>query len=201
MATAALTRYTPEEYLALERNAEFKSEYIDGRIIAMTPGASRPHTLIVSALVREIASGMLDEACEVYSNDMRVKVSASGDYVYPDVVVSCDPQFEDGTFDNLLTPVLIIEVLSDSTEPHDRGKKFSLYRRIESLREYVLLSQKEPLVERYAREGDFWQFSSVEDLDASLVLASLGMEIPLRRIYEKALKPTQRVPRPVQAAE
>jgi Uma2 family endonuclease len=191
MATAALTRYTPEEYLALDRNAEFKSEYIDGRIIAMTPGARRPHLLIVSALNSELEHHLLDTPCEVYANDMRVKVSESGDYVYPDVAVSCDPQFEDHWGDILVTPVLIIEVLSDSTEQHDRGKKFSLYRRIETLREYVLISQKEPFVERYVREGEFWQFSSVEDLDAVLVLASVGLEIPLRRLYAKALTPTR----------
>jgi Uma2 family endonuclease len=193
MATAALTRYTPEEYLALERNAECRSEYIDGHIIAMTPGAARPHNLIVSALSGELERHLLDGPCEVYSNDMRVKVNASGDYVYPDIAVACEPEFEDDTFDNLLTPVLIIEVLSDSTEKHDREKKFSLYRRIDTLREYVLISQKETLVERYVREGDFWQLSSLEELDASLVLASVGLEIPLRRFYAKALSPTRRV--------
>jgi Uma2 family endonuclease len=201
MATAALNRYTPEEYLALERNAEFKSEYIDGRIIAMTPGAARPHILVVSALVREIDPRTLDRSCEVYSNDMRVKVSASGDYVYPDVVVACDPQFEDEAFDTLLNPVLIIEVLSDSTERHDRGVKFSLYRRIESLQEYVLLSQKEMLAERYVRRGDFWQFSSIDGLDAALELASIDVQIPLERIYSQALTPTRRVPRSEDSAE
>ncbi len=200
MATAALTRYTPEEYLALERHAEFKSEYIDGRIIGMT-GAQRPHTLIVSNLDREIGSRLMDGPCEVYPADMRVKVSASGDYVYPDIVVSCDPQFEDDTFDNLLTPLLIIEVLSDSTEQHDRGKKFSLYRSIESLREYVLLSQKEVSAEHYVREGDFWRFTSVDDPEALLVLTSIGVEIPLRSIYHKALTPTRRVSRSVESVE
>jgi Uma2 family endonuclease len=201
MATAALTRYTPEEYLALERHAEFKSEYIDGQIVAMTPGAARPHNLIVASLVSQLESRLADGTCEIYPADMRVKVSASGDYVYPDVVVSCDPQFEDDTFDTLLTPVLIIGVLSDSTEQHDRGKKFSLYRSIESLQEYVLLSQKEPSVEHYVREGDFWRFNSIDDLEGSLVLTSIGVEIPLRRIYHKALTPTRRVPGAVEAAE
>ena len=192
MATAALNRFTPEEYLALERNAEFRSEYIDGHIIAMTPGALRPHILLVTELVRELAAHLLDSRCEVYSNDMRVKVSATGDYVYPDVAVSCEPDFEDERCDTLVSPVLVIEVLSDSTERHDRGTKLNLYRRIESLREYVLFSQKEPLVERYVRDGDFWRFTSIEGPDAVLVLDSVGLEVPLRSLYSKALTPTPR---------
>jgi Uma2 family endonuclease len=194
MATAALNRYTPEEYLALERHAEFKSEYIDGRIIAMT-GAQRPHNLVAGAVASELERHLLESPCEMYPGDMRVKISESGDYVYPDVVVSCEPKFEDENFDNLLTPLLIIEVLSDSTEHYDRGKKFGLYRRIESLREYVLISQKEPVIERYLREGEFWQFSTVDGLDASLLLASVGLQIPMRRLYAKALTPADRVPR------
>ncbi|HYW11904.1 MAG TPA: Uma2 family endonuclease [Longimicrobium sp.] len=153
MATAAPTRYTPEEYFALERHAEFRSEYIDGRIIATSPGASRSHNLIVSALVRHLEEQLENGPCEVYTTSQRVKVSASGDYLFPDVAVSCDPQFEDRASDNLLNPVLIIEVLSDSTEGYDRRKKFDLYRRIESLREYVLVSQKEPCAERHVRRG------------------------------------------------
>jgi Uma2 family endonuclease len=201
MATAALNRYTPEEYLALERSAEFRSEYIDGYIIAMSPGAKRPHNLIISALSHQLEGHLMDGPCEVYSSTQRVKVSATADYLYPDVVVSCDPQFEEGGNDNLLTPVLIVEVLSDSTERHDREKKFSLYKRIDTLREYVLISQKEVLVERYVRHGDLWPRSEVRDLEDSLVLASVGLEVPLKRLYEKALRPTQRVPRAVQGSE
>ena len=186
MATAALNRYTPEEYLALERNAEFKSEYVDGRIVAMT-GAQRPHVLIGINLVREISGRLLDSPCEVYSGDMRVKIGPSGRYVYPDLSVACDPRFEDDAVDTLLNPVLIVEVLSESMEKDDRGEKFTHYRRIESLREYVLVSQKECSVERYVRDGDFWRLTSVDDLDASLELTSLGIEIPLRRIYARAL--------------
>ena len=201
MATAALNRYTPEEYLALERNAEFRSEYIDGQIISMSPGAARPHNLIVAALTSRLETHLLDGPCEAYTSTQRVKVSASGDYLYPDVIVSCDPQFETGGSDNLLTPVLIVEVLSDSTERRDREKKFSLYRRIESLREYVLISQNEVRVEHYVRTGDLWPRTAVTHLDDALVLASIGPEIPLRRLYEKALRPTRRVPRAVEQRE
>ncbi len=193
MATAALNRYTPEEYFALERHAEFRSEYIDGRIIAMSPGASRPHNLIVGALIHQITAKLQNGPCEVYPSSQRVKVSASGDYLYPDVALSCDPEFEDMTSDNLLNPVLLIEVLSDSTEGCDRRKKFDLYRRMESLREYVLVSQKEPRVGRHVRQGDFWRHSTVEGLDASLPLTSVGIEIPMGWLYHKAMTPTRRV--------
>ncbi|HYW11901.1 MAG TPA: Uma2 family endonuclease [Longimicrobium sp.] len=201
MATAALNRYTPEEYLALERHAEFRSEYIDGRIIAMSPGASRPHNLLVAALIHEIRAGLQGGPCEVYPSTQRVKVSASGDYLYPDVSVSCDPEFEDETFDNLITPVLIIEVLSDSTERHDRGMKLALYRRVATLKEYVLVSQKEPAVEQYVREGDFWQRNTIVGLDASLVLASVGLKLPLDQIYSQAMLPTRRVRSAIPPAE
>ena len=197
MAAGALGGHTAEEYLPFELDAEFRSEYIDGHIIAMSPGAKRPHNLIVSALTSRLEAHLLDGPCEVYSSTQRVKVSASTDYLYPDVVVSCDPQFEAGGNDNLLTPVLIIEVLSDSTERRDREKKFSLYRRIDSLREYVLISQNEALAEGYVRQGEIWPRSAAAGLDASLVLASVGLRIPLKRLYAKALEPT-RVPRFVQ---
>jgi Uma2 family endonuclease len=186
MATAALTRYTPEEYLAMERGAETRSEYIDGRIVALA-GAQRPHIVIVHNFDRELGTRLLDGPCQVYPTEMKVKIEASGRYVYPDLCVSCDPRFEDGAADVLLNPLLIVEVLSDSTESYDRGEKFLHYRRIDSLREYVLVSQKTCLVERYVREGDFWRFTSLDDPDASLVLTSVDVEIPLQRIYAKAL--------------
>jgi Uma2 family endonuclease len=186
MATAALNRYTPEEYLALERNAEFKSEYIDGRIIAMA-GAPRPHNLIVHNLDREIGTRLLHGPCEVYPGDMKVRIDASGRYVYPDLCITCDPQFADGLADVLLTPVVIIEVLSESTEKYDRGEKFAHYRRISSLREYVLLSPDECLVERYVRDAEFWRYDAVDTLQSNLQLASVGIEIPLRWIYAKVL--------------
>ena len=187
MATAALTRYSPEEYLAMERGAETRSEYIDGRIVALA-GAQRPHVVIVANLALELGVRLVETPCEIYPTEMKVKVEASGRYVYPDLGVACDPQFEDDRTDVLLNPLLIVEVLSDSTESYDRGEKFFHYRRIASLREYVLVSQKKCLVERYVREGDFWRFESLDDPDASLVLTSLDVEIPLRRIYVKVLK-------------
>jgi Uma2 family endonuclease len=201
MAVGVVGGATPEEYLALERSAEFRSEYIAGKIVPMSPAATRPHNLIVSALSRCIGEPLQDGPCELYMNEMRVKVIASGDYLYPDLAVSCDPEFEDRAYDTLLSPVLIIEVLSESTEGYDRRKKFDLYRRIESLREYVLISEKEPRAERQVRHGNSWHFDSVEGLNALLAFASHGVEIPLNRFYEKALRPTQRVRRAGQEGE
>jgi Uma2 family endonuclease len=189
MATAALTRYSPDEYLAMERGAETRSEYIDGRIVALA-GAQLPHIRIVHNLDRELGVRLLETPCDVYPTEMKVKIEASGRYVYPDLSVACDPAFEDGTADVLLNPLLIVEVLSDSTESYDRGEKFFHYRRIASLREYVLASQKRCLVERYVRDGDSWLFASMDDLDSALVLISVDAEIPLRRIYAKVLEVT-----------
>lgn len=116
--------YTPEEYLAQERKAEFKSEYIAGQIVAMS-GASREHNLMTANLARVLGSQLLDRPCEVYVSDMRVKVTARGMYTYPDTVVVCDDaRFEDEQVDTLLNPTLIVEVLSPSTEAYDRGAKF-----------------------------------------------------------------------------
>ena len=201
MAAEAMGRHTPEEYLALESSAEFRSEYIAGQIVPMLPAETRPHNLIVSALVGQLGMHLTDGPWEVYCNTQRIKITASGDYLYPDVIVSCDPRFETGAGDNLLTPSLIIEVLSDSTEQRDRGKKFELYQRVESVREYVLVSQKRVLVEQYVREGNFWRFNDIDNMEASLKLASVGSAIPLRRLYHKALTPTRRVPTDPHVAE
>ena len=116
--------YTVEEYLALERKAEFKREYISGEIVAKA-GATREHILITGNIARRLGNQLDGSTCETYTNDMRVRTTPS-DYVYPDVVVVCDePQFEDNEFDTLLNPTVVIEVLSKSTEARDRGEKFS----------------------------------------------------------------------------
>ena len=142
MATvAAQTYFTPEEYIALERKAHFKSEYFDGHIIAMS-GASRQHNLIVTNISGELHVQFKGRGCEVYTNDMRVRPSPRDTYVYPDVVVVCgEPEFEDDVFDTLLNPILIVEVLSPSTERRDRGEKFTRYKHLAALQEYVLVSQ------------------------------------------------------------
>jgi len=186
MASAArITRYTPQQYIALERKAEFRSEYCNGFITAMA-GTSREHNLITLNLGREISSQLKNRPCEAYVSDMRVLVSRTGLYTYPDVVAVCGkPLFEDDEVDTLLNPTVIVEVLSPTTESYDRGKKFGHYRRLESLREYVVVAQDQVLVERYTRQGEEWMLTDLNNLDATLRLASIGCEVSLREIYAK----------------
>jgi Uma2 family endonuclease len=186
MSSAAIKRrFTPEEYLALERKAPYKNEYHDGCIYAMS-GASREHNLIAWNLNRELGAQLKDRPCEAYRSDMRVRVSATGLYTYPDVSVVCgEPQFLDSEVDTLLNPTLIIEVLSPTTEAYDRGKKFDHYRRLESLREYVLVAQDEVLVLRYTRRGDEWILSDFRGLDKVLELSSIECAVPLHEVYTK----------------
>jgi Uma2 family endonuclease len=186
MSSAAVkTRYTPEQYLALERKAPFKSEYHDGGIHAMS-GASREHNLASGNIFREISTQLKDRSCEVYINDMRVRVNPTGLYTYPDVVAVCgEPDFEDSELDTLLNPTLIVEVLSPSTEAYDRGEKFANYRRLVSLREYVLVSQDRVCVERYVRQEDEWLLTELSRLEDNLRLTSIECDVALSEIYAK----------------
>lgn len=121
-----------------------------------------------------------------FSNDMRLKVNETGLYTYPDVVALCgEPAFEGSGQDTLTNPSLIIEVLSESTERHDRGEKFAHYRRLASLNDYVLVSRHRPLVEHYARHGEEWLLRAIDSLDRTLKLPNLGCELPLAEIYDK----------------
>ena len=186
--------YTPEEYLAQEREAEYKSEYIAGQVVAMS-GVIREHSLINSNLVRVLSSQLLDRPCEVHASDMRVKVGAKVNarslYTYPDIAVVCgDVQFEDDQVDTLLNPTLIIEVLSPSTEAYDRGAKFGYYRRLASLREYMLVAQDKMLVEHFVREDDGWLLTETTDPAAVVRLPSIGCEVPLAEVYRKIVFPT-----------
>ena len=158
--------YTAEEYLALERSSlEGKCEFVDGQIFAMA-GASREHNLIGVNIVRELSNQLKGRPCEAYANDMRVKAAEAKGYHYPDIAVVCGkPEFEDGQMDTLLNPTVLVEILSSSTEAYDRGDKFSGYRKIHSLREYSLVSQDKPLIERYIRQGDAWVLTETEGLD------------------------------------
>lgn len=184
MATAALTYYTPDEYFALDRGAEFKSEYRDGRIVAMT-GATIEDVTLAGNMHGELRARFRGGPCRALMSDMRVQVGEGRRYTYPDVTAVCgEPRFMDGTLDTLTNPVLIVEVLSPSTEAYDRGEKFLHYRTIESLQEYVLVAQDRVLVERFVRARDGWNLWTFTDLDADLELTSVGCSIPLRDIYE-----------------
>lgn len=184
-------RFTPEQYLALERKADFKSEFCNGFIIAMA-GASRVHNVIGGNLHGEIRSQLKGRPCEVYISDMRVRVSPAGLFTYPDVVAVCgEARFLDDKGDTLLNPTMIAEVLSTSTESYDRGDKFMHYRRLESLREYVVISQNKVLVERFTRQGDEWLLTEFRNLDDTLRLASIDCAVPLREIYARIEFPGQ----------
>lgn len=175
---------TPAEYLDRERKAEFRSEYLRGELFAMA-GASFVHTRIANNLVVAFGNSFRDSPCYTLSHDMRVKVEATGLYTYPDVVVLCGPpQLEDARGDTLLNPQVIVEVLSDSTEQYDRGKKFEHYRRIPSLREYVLVAQDRPLVERFVRQPDeTWVLTVFVGLTAEFALATAPARVPLADVY------------------
>ncbi len=188
-SAATKKRFTPQEYLVLERKSETRNEYYNGEIFAM-PGASREHNLIAGNLFRDIGNQLEDRPCETYMNDMRVWIEATGLYTYPDVVVVCgEPRFQDREVDTLLNPTVIVEVLSPTTAAYDRGDKFRHYRRIDSLREFVLISQDWMMVERYTRQGNDWVLSDMTDPDQVLKLESIGCQIPLGRIYAKITFP------------
>ena len=186
MPSQATIYLTPEEYLAIERKAEYKSEYVNGEMIAMT-GASRIHNLITANIIGELRQQLKEAQCEVYSNDMRVRIPATGLYTYPDAIVVCgEPKLEDAFFDTLLNPTFVIEVLSSSTESHDRGQKFSDYRTVESLAEYLLVAQKEYRVEQYAKQSDErWLLTDIRSIEGTVELISVPCSLALREIYHK----------------
>jgi Uma2 family endonuclease len=175
----------PEEYLAAEREATTRSEYFNGEVYAMA-GASREHVAIVANLTYLFVGQFKGRPCSTFTNDMRLKVSETGLYAYPDVMALCgEPHFEDSAADTLTNPSVIIEVLSESTERYDRGDKFAHYRRLASLRDYVLVSQRRPRLEHYTRRGEDWVLREIDGLDAVLRLPDIGCELPLADIYDK----------------
>jgi Uma2 family endonuclease len=192
MSTVSKRLLTPQEYLARERRAEFKSEYFRGEMFAMA-GATHEHTLIKDNLAREAGYQLKDARCRVMTSDQRVLIDATGLYTYPDIAIVCEePRFTDEVRDTLLNPRTIVEVLSDSTEKYDRGKKFAHYRRIPSLQEYVLVAQDRPFVERYVRQADnTWVLKDFAGLEATFEFASAPARVPLAEIYRDVRFPDQ----------
>jgi len=150
-------------------------------------GGSREHNLIVTNIVRELSAQLKGRPCEVYPSNMRFKVSATGLYTYPEVAVACDdPRFEDDVLDTLLNPTLIIEVLLDSTEAYDRGPKFAHYRKIESLIEYLLVSQREYRIEQYTRQPNGpWLRSETRGPANRMDLPSISCSLQMSEVYER----------------
>jgi Uma2 family endonuclease len=178
------TRMTEEEYLAFERASDIKHEYLNGEIFAMS-GASENHNLICLYTGAALASALRGKPCRAYPSDMRVKAGRL--YTYPDLLIVCgQSQLADDKIDTLLNPVVIIEVLSPSTEIYDRGKKFQHYREIESLREYILVSQDNPHVEHFRRQEDnAWLYTDTSGLEAHITLESVGCTLALADMYEQ----------------
>lgn len=185
MATDPKQRLTIQEYLILERNSETKSDYLDGETFAMT-GASRKHNLISVNVLAALHAQLAGSPCEVYASDMRVR-TPSDLLTYPDVVAVCgEPRFNDNEFDTLLNPILVVEVLSPSTETDDRLTKLDHYRTIPSLAEVVLVAQDRPRVEHWLRQEDGrWLIEELADLGRGLDLPAIRCRLPLEAIYRR----------------
>ncbi len=195
-------RYSVEEYLSLERAAEERHEYLDGEIYEMA-GESLAHGDICINLAREISTQLRGTPCRALSKDIKVRTGVlpsprrmmKGLFSYPDVLVVCgEPQFHDAYRDILLNPILIIEVLSDSTEAYDRGEKFMRYQQLESLVEYALVSQNLPFISLFARRENGWFYSAVNDLSASVHLASIDCRLDLTDVYDRITFPAEESP-------
>jgi Uma2 family endonuclease len=186
MTTRPDVRLTPEEYLRIERAAEWKSEYIDGEMFAMS-GASHRHTIITSNLVRVLGNHLLNGPCTVSSADLRVATDRRRHYTYPDVVVVCDPpQYVDDQLDTVTNPTLIAEVLSDSTEKYDRGGKFERYRSLQALSDYMLVAQDRIHVELFTRQPDGrWSLREWNDPAAEIDIESLHCRLNVAEVYAK----------------
>ena len=183
---------TPEEYLAIEREAEWKSEYYQGEMFALA-GTSRNHARISFNFSGQLYIQLKGTECSGFASDMRVLVQESGLYTYPDLAIVCGkPEFVDTQLDTLLNPVVIIEILSASTEAYDRGEKFLLYRQLPSLREYVLVSQQKPFVDQYIRDDDGrWFVLMTQGLESVVTLQSCGVSIPMSALYENVEFPSE----------
>lgn len=184
MQAQAKQKFTPEEYLAIERAAETRSEYFDGEIFAMA-GASERHNQLVANLGGLFYVNRQGSKCRHYLSDMRIKVEASGLYTYPDLVLVCEKPVFEGASDTLLNPVLLIEVLSPSTENYDRGKKFENYRMIGSLKECLFVAQKWPHVEHHFINAEGrWEMIETRNLEDAIGLKSVAVTLALKDIYE-----------------
>jgi Uma2 family endonuclease len=184
-------RLTPMEYLAIERAASTKSEFYDGAMFAMAGGTAL-HSLIGTNVAGEFRSKLRGKHCVPYNADLRIQVQATGLFTYPDLSVICGPlQFADAD-DTVANPSVLVEVLSPSTEAYDRGQKFLQYRQIPSLREYLLVSQHEPLLELFVRQdNNLWSLREAAGLDARLEIPSLEITISLAEIYANVDFPPQ----------
>ena len=178
--------YTPEEYLALEEQAEYKSEYHDGVIIPMTGGTTN-HNRIALNISMALRIALKGQEYDVFISDVRLWIPRIRSYVYPDVmVIAGKPEYHNNRKDTITNPQAIVEVLSKSTRNYDRGDKFSYYRTIPGFQEYILIDQKKIAIEQYSKQANKrWSFSEYNEEDTELFFSSLQVEVPLVDIYEK----------------
>ncbi|MBZ5585672.1 MAG: Uma2 family endonuclease [Acidobacteriia bacterium] len=186
MFSPPATSLSPSGYLEIERRAEYKSEYFRGEMFAMA-GASLRHVQIVSNLVSELGQQLKKRPCGVYSTGLRLRVSETGLYTYPDLMAICgDVQYADDQKDTVLNPVFIVEVLSESTRDYDRGRKFQHYRALPSLKEYLTVAQEEIHAEHWVRQRDnAWLLTEFGNLGETIELRLIGCALPLAEIYDK----------------
>lgn len=192
MSAIPKKKLTAAEYLAIENAAEFKSEFYDGVMyplhgdgITAMDGANPHHNRIKENLIGELFGLFGDGPCQSYSSDQRVRLTDTGMYAYPDIVVVCDPpEFLPEDPNTLANPRIVIEVLSPSTERYDRGFKFAQYRQQRSLREVIFVAQDEMRIERYVRQQDgTWVVTDFLDPAGEFTLGTVPARIPLARVY------------------
>ena len=186
MALQTHTLYLFEDYLAAERKAEMRHEYVGGQLFDME-GASENHNIIVANLTTSLVNQMRRRDCLVFASDMKVRITAEDACKYPDITAICGKrEFFDDRRDVLLNPSLIIEVLSKSTEAYDRGEKFALYRQLPTLREYILVSQDRRRIELYVQQSDSrWLLTEYNKADDEVPVESVDCILALRDVYDK----------------
>jgi Uma2 family endonuclease len=185
MAANPERRYTLEEYFELERSSNERFEYWKGEVFSMS-GGSRAHDRILVNVIVHLSAKMDSRECRVFSSDMRIKVPTAPPYRYADISALCgEAEFEEiGGVDALTNPALIVEILSPSTEAYDRGNKFTHYKSIPTLREYLLVAQNGPHVTQLVKRDDgTWVYNEFTDLTSTMKLASLDCDLPLSEIY------------------
>ncbi|MDJ0796737.1 MAG: Uma2 family endonuclease [Calothrix sp. MO_167.B12] len=176
-------RYSLDEYRAIEEKAEGRNEYRDGEIVPM-PGGTLKHSRISGNIFAFVKFLVRDTQFESINSDLWLWIPEHRRGVYPDVMIfEGEPQLNDNRNDEVLNPVVIVEVLSPSTADYDRQGKFRIYRTIESFREYLLVEQDEPFVERYSKQAEGWLLSDFNSLEQSIFLESVKVELPMVEIY------------------
>lgn len=184
MGRAELNYISQEEYLAAERLATNKHEYYNGEIFAMS-GARIAHNMIFKNTFVDIANKLKGKKCQPFGSDLRIHIPSNTLYTYPDISIICgEIDTLDDTFDTATNPSVIIEILSESTRNYDKGGKFTLYRAIESLQEYILIDSESVMVEKFIRNADnSWQLTEYMDLEQKFSIATLAIELQLFDIY------------------